>query len=158
MTVGNPCPCRSGNSYASCCKPLISGNKNAVTAEALMRSRYTAYVEKDVNYLLKTWHSSTRPATIVSDTIPEWSGLHIVRTEAGNENDNHGVVEFKAKYMSQKKIRFLHEVSRFVKEKNQWFYVDGDMIESPTAISNKVGRNSPCPCGSGKKFKRCCGR
>jgi len=89
MTVDSPCPCNSGISYSSCCKPLISGKKCAVTAEALMRSRYTAYVVKDVNYLLRTWHSSTRPATIVSAEIPEWYGLHIVRTESGDENYNH---------------------------------------------------------------------
>ena len=157
MTVDSPCPCNSGISYSSCCKPLISGNKCAVTAEALMRSRYTAYVVKDVNYLLRTWHSSTRPATIVSAEIPEWYGLHIVRTESGDENYNHGVVEFKAKAIYKKKIWNLHEVSRFAKENNQWLYVDGDMLESPPAISNKVGRNARCPCGSGKKYKKCCG-
>ena len=158
MTLGNPCPCNSGLSYASCCKPLIAGNKYAVTAEALMRSRYTAYVVKDVDYLLKTWHSSTRPATIASDAIPEWYSLRIIRTEAGDESDTHGEVEFKAEAIGQTKIFSLQEVSRFVKENNQWFYVDGDIIESPPAINTKVGRNARCPCGSGKKYKKCCGR
>ena len=158
MTVSSHCPCNSGLSYSSCCKPFIAENKCAVTAEALMRSRYSAYVVKDVNYLLRTWHSSTRPAAIVSAEIPEWCDLHIVRTEAGDESDNHGVVEFKAKAIGQKKIFNLHEVSRFVKENNQWFYVDGDINESPAAINNKVGRNVRCPCGSGKKYKKCCGR
>jgi SEC-C motif-containing protein len=158
MAVGNPCPCNSGRSYSACCKPAISGNKCAVTAEALMRSRYTAYVVKDVNYLLRTWHSSERPATIVSAKIPDWYGLHIVRTEAGNESDTHGVVEFKAKAAFKKKLWNFHEVSRFVKENNQWFYIDGDVIKSPPAISSKVGRNAPCPCGSGKKYKKCCGQ
>lgn len=123
-----------------------------------MRSRYTAYVVKDVDYLLKTWHPSTRPATIVADTIPEWFSLRIVPTEAGNESDTHGVVEFKAEAISQKKIFSLHEVSRFVKENNQWLYVDGDIIESPPGIHHKVGRNARCPCGSGKKYKKCCGQ
>ena len=123
-----------------------------------MRSRYTAYVLKDVNYLLRTWHSSTRPAAIVSAAIPEWCDLHVVRTEAGDESDNNGVVEFKAKAVGQKKIRTLHEVSRFEKENDQWLYVDGDMQESPSVINNKVGRNARCPCGSGKKYKKCCGQ
>ena len=158
MTVVNPCPCNSGLSYSSCCKPLIAGNSHAITAEALMRSRYTAHVVKDVNYLLKTWHSSTKPGTIVSATIPDWYGLHIVRTEAGDESDNHGVVEFKAKVLHKRKIWNLHEVSRFVKESNQWFYLDGDVLQAPPATSNKIGRNTPCPCGSGKKHKKCCGQ
>ena len=158
MTLDNPCPCNSGLSYSACCKPLISGNKCAVTAEALMRSRYTAYVVKDVNYLLGTWHSSTKPATIASAAIPEWNGLHIVRTEAGGGSDDHGVVEFKAKAIGRKKVWTLHEVSRFKKENDKWFYVDGDLLESPPAVSDKIGRNVPCPCGSGKKYKKCCGR
>lgn len=114
-------------------------------------------VVKDVNYLLRSWHSSRRPAAIVSSEIPEWCALYVVRTEAGRESDYHGVVEFKAEAISQKKIFNLHEVSRFVKEHNQWLYVDGDIIESPPVIHNKVGRNARCPCGSGKKYKKCCG-
>jgi SEC-C motif domain protein len=158
MTVASICPCNSGNSYSLCCEPLIAGHKNAVTAEALMRSRYTAYVVKDADYLLRTWHQSTKPAAIASATIPDWYGLHVVRTEVGDEGDTHGVVEFKAKAIFRKKVWNLHEVSRFVKENNQWFYVDGDILESPPVTSNKVGRNAPCPCGSGKKYKKCCGQ
>ena len=158
MTAYNPCPCNSGLSYVSCCSPLISGNKCAVTAEALMRSRYTAYVVKDVNYLLKTWHSSTKPSTIVASAIPDWYDLQIVRIEAGDERDHHGVVEFIAKSIREKESCNLHEVSRFVKENNQWFYVDGDLLESPPDINHKVGRNARCPCGSGKKYKKCCGK
>lgn len=158
MTADNPCPCNSGLSYSSCCEPIIGGNKYAVTAKALMRSRYTAYVVKDVDYLLKTWHISKRPAKMVSAEIPGWYSLRIVRTEAGDESDTHGVVEFKARTVYKNKIRTFHEVSRFVKENNQWLYVDGDILESPPVISHKVGRNAPCPCGSGKKFKKCCGR
>lgn len=156
MTNSNMCSCESGRSYSSCCELLIAGNKSATTAEAVMRSRYTASVVKNAEYLLKTWHLSTKPENILSDTIPEFYGLHIVRTEAGGEEDNHGVVEFKAKYISQGKYRELHEISRFVKENDEWFYVDGEVLESLPVITNKVGRNEPCPCGSGKKFKKCC--
>lgn len=159
MTDKNICPCNSGTPYASCCEPLITWSHIAPTAESLMRSRYTAYVVRNVDYLLKTWHSSTRPATIDPATIPEWYGLQIVRTEAGSKEDDHGVVEFKATSLSQKKIWRLHEVSRFMKEDGQWFYVDGDIKgETPPVRNNqKVGRNKPCLCGSGKKFKKCCG-
>ncbi|PXF60388.1 MAG: hypothetical protein C4B58_00715 [Deltaproteobacteria bacterium] len=159
MTDRWPCPCNSGKPYSNCCEPLLTGDKNAITAEALMRSRYTAYVERNTNYLLKTWHSSTRPANIDPATIPEWYGLHIINTEAGGETDNKGLVEFKAISLSHKKIWQLHETNRFVKEDGQWFYVDGDILgDSPPIRKNKkVGRNEPCPCGSGKKFKKCCG-
>ncbi len=159
MTDRGTCPCNSGEPYSDCCEPFLAGDNNAITAEALMRSRYTAYVVHDTKYLLKTWHFSTRPANIDPATIPEWYGLHIVNTEAGSATDNEGVVEFKAKSLSQKKVWHLHEISRFVKEDNQWFYVDGDIKgDSPPVTRNiKVGRNEPCPCGSGKKFKKCCG-
>lgn len=159
MSSNEACPCNSGNSYSSCCEPLISGKRTAMTAEVLMRSRYTAYVVKDVDYLLKTWHSSTRPASIDFRAVPQWTSLHIVSKEAGNESDSNGTVEFKATSLSQSKIILLHEKSRFVKERDQWLYVDGDIKGDwpPNVRSEKVGRNQPCPCGSGKKFKKCCG-
>ena len=158
MTDKNICPCNSGTLYSDCCEPLIAGNATADTAEALMRSRYTAYVVRNVEYLLKTWHPSTRPATIAPATIPEWHGLRIILTEGGGTNDEQGIVEFEATALSQKKMRRLHETSRFVKENDQWFYVDGDFKGDTPPIKKppKVGRNEPCPCGSGKKFKKCC--
>jgi SEC-C motif-containing protein len=112
---------------------------------------------QDADYLLKTWHPSTRPPTISPASMSGWYGLHVVRTEAGGKDDNTGIVEFKATAIRQKHIFRMHEISRFVKEGDQWFYVDGEMLESPPAVSDKVGRNAPCPCGSGKKYKKCCG-
>ncbi|MBA3014331.1 MAG: SEC-C domain-containing protein [Proteobacteria bacterium] len=154
------CPCNSGVPYSLCCEPLLIGDRIAATAEVLMRSRYTAYVVGDVDYLFRSWHPSTRPVDIDAATIPEWQGLHIVRIVKGLEADNEGVVEFKATFLSQQNIFQLHEVSRFVKEEGHWFYVDGD-IKSGGLLAEragpKAGRNNPCPCGSGKKFKKCCG-
>jgi len=126
-----------------------------------MRSRYSAYVMGDISYVLKTWHSSTRPSAIDPATLPNWCSLEIIRTEKGQVDDDEGVVEFKAKALSLNKMFELHEVSRFVKEAGQWLYVSGDVGEDSQEAgreADKVGRNSPCPCGSGKKFKRCCGR
>jgi SEC-C motif-containing protein len=157
MSHEGPCPCNSGKLYSSCCKPLIAGDDIAATAEALMRSRYTAYVQQDADYLLNTWHPSTRPPTISPASMSGWCDLHILRTEAGGKDDTTGVVAFKATAIRQKHIFRLHEISRFVKEEDQWLYVDGELLESPPAISDKVGRNDPCPCGSGKKYKKCCG-
>jgi SEC-C motif domain protein len=161
MTDPQQCPCGSGILYAQCCQALLLGQRRAATAEALMRSRYSAYVMGDISYVLKTWHLSTRPPVIDPETIPNWCGLEIIRTEKGQVDDEAGIVEFKAKALSQKKTFELHEVSRFVKEAGQWLYVSGDAGEDSQEAgheSDKVGRNSPCPCGSGKKFKRCCGR
>ena len=160
MTNTSICPCNSGRPYAECCKPLLSGDHLACTAEALMRSRYTAYVVRDIAYLLKSWHPSTRPDNIDTATIPEWSGLNIIRTEKGMETDSEGVVEFQATAFSPKNMLRLHEVSRFVKEDGQWLYVDGDIKNNPLPVERrgpKIGRNDPCHCGSGKKFKKCCG-
>lgn len=157
MSDKDPCPCNSGKLYSSCCKPLLAGEEIATTAEALMRSRYTAYVVQDDGYLMKTWHPSTRPPIISPASMSGWYGLNIIRTEAGGRDDTTGIVEFKATAIRQKHIFRMHEISRFVREGDQWLYVDGEILESPPAISDKVGRNDPCPCGSGKKFKKCCG-
>ncbi len=145
------CPCGSGKDYALCCKRLITGKIQSFTPEELMRSRYTAYVIRDVSYLLRTWHPSTRPPSIDPDTIPQWNSLQIVET---NENDatGQGTVEFIAKAKIYEKTFILHEKSRFIKDNDGWLYIDGEMRES----RDKPGRNAPCPCGSGKKFKKCC--
>lgn len=154
------CHCKSGRLYDECCGPLLAGERIALTAEALMRSRYTAYVVRDIAYLLRSWHLSTRPDKINPDDILEWHDLHIVRTEKGMEVDSEGIVEFKAISFFQKKEWRLHEVSHFVKEDGHWLYVDGDIKDESSPVERrvlKVGRNDPCHCGSGRKFKKCCG-
>ena len=160
MTDTGKCPCRSGMGYMECCGVAHTGQRKAATAEALMRSRYCAYILGDIPYLLRTWHPSTRPAVIDPAAIPDWRGLDILRAEEGQEGDNQGIVEFRATALSQGKFFTLHEVSRFVREAGQWLYVSGDITpdsaQAASAVPNKAGRNSPCPCGSGKKFKKCC--
>jgi SEC-C motif-containing protein len=126
-----------------------------------MRSRYTAYVARNDGYLLRTWHPSTRPYGLDPDGQPEWCGLEILRTEDGGERDNTGMVEFVATAMIGQKVHRLHEVSRFVREQGLWLYVDGKSSgegQEAVAGAGKVGRNELCPCNSGKKFKKCCGR
>ncbi|MDR3632080.1 MAG: YchJ family protein [Desulfocapsaceae bacterium] len=159
MTDYAPCPCMSGLPYAQCCLPLLSGAETAGTAAALMRSRYSAYCRGDTAYLLKTWHPSTRPSAIDPATIPDWCRLEILSTEKGLAGDDEGIVEFRAIAVSRNETVGLHEVSSFVREAGQWLYVTGE-IRTPCKAgpeSTKVGRNDPCPCGSGKKFKKCCG-
>jgi SEC-C motif-containing protein len=157
------CPCESGIPFKLCCEPLLSGERVAATAEALMRSRYTAYIRAAVPYLLATWHASTRPETIDVESIPHWCGLEILGTERGGPEDSQGLVEFRATALAGERLIVLRERSRFVREEGTWSYLDGEFIKEeqpadPTPpAQSKVGRNDPCPCGSGKKFKKCCG-
>lgn len=152
MSSDFPCPCGSGIPYRYCCEPFHSGERFASSAEALMRSRFSAYLLKLSDYLADTWHPSTRPALLdISKDDTQWQRLVIVATELGEASDSEGVVEFAAYYQGGQ----LHERSRFLKEEGQWFYLDGDILPPVTAA--RVGRNDPCPCGSGKKFKECCG-
>nr|WP_321465801.1 YchJ family metal-binding protein [uncultured Desulfobulbus sp.] len=165
MTKQTLCPCESGLPFATCCGPLLAGDQQAATAEALMRSRYTAYTRAAMAYLLDTWHATTRPESIDIDAIPHWCGLEIISCEQGQAEDSEGWVEFRATALAQERLIVLRERSRFVREDGQWLYVDGEFIEEeqptvsaePAVKRKKVGRNDPCPCGSGKKFKKCCG-
>ena len=155
MNENAPCPCGSGAPFAACCGPLISGFTHACTAAALMRSRYSAYVVKNSEYLLATWHPTTRPDSIDPASIPQWTHLELIRDE---ENEiGRARVEFKARAFSRGQVLVLHEVSRFVKENGRWYYIDGEIKDAPQTTAVKIGRNAPCPCGSGKKFKKCCG-
>lgn len=148
------CPCGSGRAENACCGPLIEGLCPAETAEALMRSRYTAYVKGDAEYLIKSWHPKYRPVELnLENSKITWQGLEIVNTQAGLVGDTQGVVEFIARFERTGQPGKVQERSRFQFEQGQWLYLDGDLKSS--AIP---GRNSPCPCGSGKKYKHCCGR
>lgn len=97
------------------------------TAEALMRSRFQAFRDADSAWLLRTWHPSTRPATLDLSDAPEWRGLQIVDTVRGLVGDDEGIVEFRATYRTAGGLGVLHERSRFVFEGGRWFYVDGDV-------------------------------
>jgi SEC-C motif domain protein len=121
------CPCGSGKSYADCCGRHLDGGEPAPTAEALMRSRYTAYTLGREDYLLATWHASTRPAALGLDgDIPtRWLGLEVRRH--AEPDAGHGIVEFVARYKVQGRAHRMHETSRFVRDAGRWYYVDGDI-------------------------------
>jgi len=165
------CPCGSKLEYSHCCEPYISGKKKAPSPEALMRSRYSAYVKVDAPYLKETLAPESRGDFKESDvrewaTKSEWLGLEILKAEGST-------VEFIAKYKAQGKVLEHHEVSTFRKKDDQWYFVDGEShvheegkghehqgpVEPKKPVvrdAPKVGRNDPCGCGSGKKFKKCC--
>jgi len=161
MTQAEACPCGSDEAFEDCCSPFLSGESTAPTAEALMRSRYTAYVRHDDAYLLDSWDPQTRPDDPhpSADDGSTWTGLRILRTEAGGEDDDQGVVEFIASCDVRGTPAQLHETSTFRRgDDGRWLYVDGDNQQPIRRSQPKVGRNEPCPCGSGKKYKKCCGK
>lgn len=142
----------------------MTGAAAAPTAEALMRSRYSAYVEHAVDYLGDTLHPEhssdwDREATRRWAESAEWLGLEILSTEAGQSGDSEGWVEFVARFNEGGKLQQHHERSRFRVHEGRWYYVDGELPKPQTQRHEgpRVGRNDPCPCGSGKKYKKCCG-
>lgn len=156
MTV-QPCPCGSQRAYENCCEPCHHGDMPAATAEALMRSRYSAFVKHLADYLIQTHHPSQRQADDAMalaqnfrDTA--WLGLTVLECTGGSERDTEGTVTFVARYRANGKEGTLHERSRFVKQDGHWLYLDGEMLPLPNP-----GRNDPCWCGSGRKFKKCHG-
>jgi len=124
------CPCGSGQTYERCCGRYIEAGDAPSSAEALMRSRYTAFVRGNAAYLLRTWHPSTRPPELeleLDGAGLRWLGLAIKRCERGGPDDTEGTVEFVARMKRAGRAARLHEISRFVREDGQWFYVDGEL-------------------------------
>ncbi len=148
------CPCGSEKEYQACCGAIHNGLRQAESPLELMKSRYSAYALGNGRYLVDTAVPENRYEADV-ELIEEhakqtqWLSLQIV--DASEENDS-GMVEFKAFYDENGTVKMLHERSRFVKLDGRWFYADGKLFDT------KVGRNDPCPCGSGKKYKKCCGK
>ena len=158
------CPCGSKLSYSKCCEPLIKGVKPAETAEQLMRSRYSAYVKKELDYLFTTTLPSGREdydhkATRRWAENPQWEGLDIIATQDGGPNDAKGTVEFIARFKNKNNPHAHHESAEFVKQGGLWYFSKGQIVPQKPVIRSapKVGRNDPCPCGSGKNYKKCCG-
>ncbi|MEU1056000.1 YchJ family metal-binding protein [Streptomyces sp. NPDC005876] len=118
------CPCGLPEPYEKCCGRFLSGTAAAPTAEALMRSRYTAFVRRDPVYLLRTWHPRTRPARLDLDPGTRWSGLEILDTADGSAFHSTGTVTFRASYRGGS----LHERSRFQRVDGAWVYVDGEFL------------------------------
>jgi len=159
-----PCPCGSGLAYEECCEPYIKGLKAAPTAEALMRSRYTAYVEHAIDYIVDTCSPDEKDKIDVQQTKnwserSKWLGLKIISAEKGGAEDADGVVEFEALYETDGLRDKHHEKANFKKIDGRWLYAEGSVApQTVVRVGPKVGRNEPCPCGSGKKYKHCCGK
>jgi len=129
------CLCGSQSTYANCCGPLHEGAA-AGTPEALMRSRYSAFVQGRVDYLLASWHASTRPAVLSLDAEVTWLGLSIKAAPQVLSGALHGEVEFVARWrLGGGRAQRQHERSRFVCEQGQWFYLDGQSMVRPSTHS-----------------------
>ncbi|MFV0575107.1 MAG: YchJ family metal-binding protein [Vibrio sp.] len=164
------CPCCSQLSYEKCCQPIHENTANAIQPVQLMRARYAAHALKLVDFVIQTYHSSCH-AEQEAEAIAESVESHWVKLEvldAPSTDTDEGFVEFKAYFEEDDAQYCMHERSRFLKENGEWRYIDGVMPEPENAVEidprlnqtiaqTKVGRNDPCLCGSGKKFKKCCG-
>ena len=158
------CPCGSGRDFSDCCEPVIRGVRPAETPEEVMRARFSAYATANVDYLHDSLHPDARNDFNLEGTRnwaagSEWRHLEIVNTALGTPDANSGTVEFIATVVQQGNELRHHEVSRFKKKDGAWYLLDGKTI-NPKPVARKtpkIGRNEPCPCGSGKKHKKCCG-
>ncbi len=124
------CPCGNTQQYANCCGRYLDDAEMAATAEILMRSRYTAYTRYREDYLLATWHPDTRPAKLDLAAQPrnQWQGLTVKHHD--QPTVDQATVEFVARYKINGRAYRLHEISRFVREAGQWFYIDGALLEN----------------------------
>jgi SEC-C motif-containing protein len=133
------CPCGSGLSYSECCEPLIKGDR-----ESLHPDHRGDYDPKST----KQWAESA-----------EWQKFEIIGTEAGGPEDEEGAIEFIATFVQDGTRREHHERAKFRKVEDRWFFESGEPVAQKPVVreSPKIGRNEPCICGSGKKYKKCCG-
>ncbi len=158
------CPCQSGKTYAECCEPIIKGSVTAATPETLMRSRYSAYAKQEIAWLKDSLEKSQRndfdeKSVEQWSKESEWMGIEIRQTRT-DEEKNVGWVEFVAKFKQNGVTRDHHELGEIRRDNGKWFSFDGRAVKPETVRKSgpDVGRNDPCPCGSGKKFKKCCGQ
>ncbi len=161
--VSETCPCGSGLAFAACCGPVLAGG-SAPTAAALMRSRYTAYVKRDYRHLENSLSAEQRSDFSLKDArdwaeSAKWLGLEITATEAGGPDDQEGTVDFAARFSVNGEERKHVEKARFIREEGRWVFggVVVPVAQPVRREAPKVGRNDPCPCGSGKKYKQCHG-
>ena len=159
----NACPCGSGKTLDECCGQYFE-TLAAPTALVLMRSRYTAHVLGKAQYLHDTLSTKQRVGFDVAEYEAHhgeitWTGLEIRGTSGGGEEDEAGTVEFIARCKDKDGPGMQHELSSFIREEGRWVYEDAVPTPKPVARTvQKVGRNEPCPCGSRKKYKKCCSR
>lgn len=151
-----------GATFDACCALIINGTRQPETAEQLMRARYSAFVTGAIDFIVSSTHSRTRKEIDLT-FIREWSqnstwhGLEILETK--DINENKAFVSFEARFTQNEQEQHHREKSLFEREDGEWRFVTGDQLKNPTVRyeTRPPGRNEPCPCGSGKKYKKCHG-
>lgn len=123
MTADGACPCGRPLTYEQCCRPLHTGDKQAMTAEQVMRARYSAFATGHRGFLIDSWHSTTLPEDVRLDPAQEWTSLDVLATTGGGMLDQDGTVEFDAHWRRGDRRGQLHEVSRFLREHGRWVYL-----------------------------------
>jgi SEC-C motif domain protein len=160
--ITQTCPCGSGFNFADCCRQIIKGEREALQAEELMRARYAAFASGEIDFIVASTHSRSRreidiPSITQWSQTSTWRGLEIIETEP--IDDNSAYVSFEAQFTQAGNDRNHREKSLFEREDGKWRFVTGEELKNPTVRyeTPRPGRNEPCPCGSGKKYKKCCG-
>ncbi|MDE7469056.1 MAG: SEC-C domain-containing protein, partial [Desulfovibrionaceae bacterium] len=160
--TSDPCPCESGLALGECCGKYFDGTFSPSTPEELLRSRYVAHVTHNHAYLIETTHSTYRDEESEADITKwidqlEWKGFTILTSIGGKEKDTTASIAFIVHFLVNGIPREMKETAHFIKEDGKWFYTYGDVEGHITYRREqpKVGRNDPCACGSGKKYKKC---
>jgi SEC-C motif-containing protein len=159
LTSDQPCPCGSGRTFGSCCEPVLQGQRQPETAEELMRARFTAHVVHDFGFLHRTYRPTSRLPFVAGGEAPtmKWTRL-VVHGHGPGATPDIATVDFSAYGLEDDVEKVLHEKAEFVRQEGGWIYTR-PLREGPApykAAAPKPGRNDPCPCGSGKKYKQCC--
>ncbi len=155
---GEPCPCGSGQLFEACCEPIHLGTRVAATAEQLMRARFTAHVVRDYRFLHETHRPTAGRPYVAEEGEPAvtWTRL-VVHSHEGGSTPDKAFVDFSAYGIEEEVEKVLHEKAEFVRVDGRWLYNrEARLGPAPYKALPKVGRNDPCPCGSGRKYKQCC--
>ncbi len=152
------CPCGSEKPFTHCCQPFLDGTQSPQTPEQLMRSRFSAFVTHNWQYVLQTWHPDHRPDCSIAELEAEsikgrWLTLAVLLSHI-DAGGTEGSVDFCAWFKDADGLHLHHELSSFVLQQGQWLYTKGRFLPAPAAF--KLKPNTPCPCGSGRKYKKCC--
>ncbi len=158
------CPCLSQKKYSECCEPIITKKETADSPEALMRSRYTAYVKQNITWLKDSLEPSQQKDFDLKSVEAwsknsTWMGFELKNSKI-DEEKNLAWVEFTARFKQGNITRDHHELGEFHRIDGVWYFYDGKALKPETVKkeSPSIGRNDPCPCGSQKKYKKCCGK
>ena len=156
---GLPCPCGSGQLFEACCEPILTGQRPAANAEQLMRARFTAHVAHDFKFLHHTYRPTADKPYVPEAGEPamQWTKL-VVHAHETAGNSDEAFVDFSAYGTEEGVEKVLHEKAEFLRVHGTWLYTrEARLGPAPyKSATPKIGRNDPCPCGSGKKYKQCC--